>query len=131
MDPVRSRPTREGCEMRVDDDFFLACLGSYLPPVVPVAQAVTEGRYDRERAEEDRLEAIAVEPELSAPDMAVRAGKLALSRSGHRPGEVDLLLHATFYRQGPEFWMPASYVERFAVGNSAPAIEIMQGCSGA
>lgn len=112
------------------DDFYLASTAGYIPPVVPVSQAVASGWYEEERAAKDRLEGIAVEPELAPPDMAIRAGQLALRRSGLRAQEIDLLLHATFYRQGPEFWTPASYIERFAVGNSVPAIEIMQACSG-
>jgi 3-oxoacyl-[acyl-carrier-protein] synthase-3 len=112
------------------DDFFLASVGGYLPPALPVSHALAEGWYDGDRAVEHRLESVTIEPELSPPEMAVRAGQLAIRRSGHPVDKIDLLLHATFYRQGPEFWTSASYVERFAVGNSCPAIEIMQGCNG-
>jgi 3-oxoacyl-[acyl-carrier-protein] synthase-3 len=110
--------------------FYIAGVASYLPPVVTIARALESRWYDSGRAAEDRLTSVTVEPELSPPDMAVRAGRLALERSRHRAEDIALLLHATVYRQGPEIWPAASYVERFAVGNAAPAIEILQGCNG-
>ncbi|MFF3906400.1 ketoacyl-ACP synthase III family protein [Streptomyces sp. NPDC001848] len=111
-------------------DVYLDAIGSYLPAVSPVSEAVAAGRYDPDWDADDRIESVAVESRLSAPEMAVTAGRQALARSGHQPADISLLLHATIYRQGPELWASPSYVERYAVGNSAPAIEVRQGCNG-
>ncbi|MFL1899199.1 ketoacyl-ACP synthase III family protein [Streptomyces tauricus] len=113
------------------DDVYLSGIGGYVPADrTTVTEAVADGRYERAWNAKDRLDAVAVETLLSPAEMAVRAGRQALSRSGHRPQDVSLLLHATAYRQGPEGWAAASYVERYAVGAGAPALEIQQGCNG-
>ncbi|MEV5880551.1 ketoacyl-ACP synthase III family protein [Streptomyces sp. NPDC052101] len=111
-------------------DVYLAAIGSYVPAASPVSEAVAAGRYDPDWDADDRIESVAVETRLSAPEMAVRAGRQALDRSGHQPADITLLLHASLYRQGPELWASPSYIERYAVGNSATAIEIRQGCNG-
>ena len=113
------------------NDVYLSAIGCYLPETISAAEAVASGSYDADWAAEDGIEAVAVEDELSAPEMAVRAGRQALSRSGLEAADISLLLHATVFRQGPEGWPSPSYVERFVVGNAAPALEIRQGCNGA
>jgi len=113
-------------------DVYLSAIGCYVPETtMSAAEAVASGSYDADWAAEDRIEAVAVEDGLSAPEMAVRAGRQALSRSGLRAADISLLLHATVFRQGPEIWASPSYVGRFIVGSAAPALEIRQGCNGA
>jgi len=112
-------------------DVYLSAIGCYLPETVPVAEALASGSYDVDWAAEDRIEAVAVEDELSAPEMAVRAGRQALGRSGLQAADISLLLHAPVFRQGPEAWPSPSYVGRFVVGGATPALEIRQGCNGA
>jgi 3-oxoacyl-[acyl-carrier-protein] synthase-3 len=112
------------------DDVYLAAVGGYVPDSVPVADAIAAGLYDPDWDAEDRMEAVAVESELGPPDMAVRAGQKALLRSGTEAGDVDVLFHASAFRQGPEFWPFASYIANLVLGGSAPAIEIRQGCNG-
>jgi 3-oxoacyl-[acyl-carrier-protein] synthase-3 len=116
---------------RTVEDVYLSGIGTYVPADrTTVTEAVADGRYEQVWNAKDRLETVAVETRLSPAEMAVRAGRQALLRSGHRPQDISLLLHATAYRQGPEAWAAASYVERYAVGVGAPALEIRQGCNG-
>ncbi len=62
--------------------------------------------------------------------MAAAAARAALDASGHDGGEIDLILYADVYYQGQDLWAPASYVQRVAVGNRCPAIEIRQMSNG-
>ncbi|NUR89444.1 MAG: 3-oxoacyl-ACP synthase [Nonomuraea sp.] len=62
--------------------------------------------------------------------MAARAAGRALRRSGLRPEDVRLILHATAYYQGQDLWPAPSYVQRVAVGNRCTAIEVRQMSNG-
>jgi 3-oxoacyl-[acyl-carrier-protein] synthase III len=46
------------------------------------------------------------------------------------PGEIDLLLYAYVFYQGHDMWPPASYVQREALDNTCPAIEVKQMSNG-
>ncbi|HKN96399.1 MAG TPA: ketoacyl-ACP synthase III family protein, partial [Pseudonocardiaceae bacterium] len=62
---------------------------------------------------------------------AARAATTALRRApGLDAGEIDLMLHATVYYQGHDLWAAPSYVQRVAVGNRCPAIEVRQMSNG-
>jgi len=109
---------------------FVAGLGTYIPESFPAERAVELGLYSRDEYEASGWTGAAVAGDLSAPDMAVRAANQALARSGHRPSEVGLLLHATFLHQGPDAWSAHHYVQRHTVGHNIPAFEIRQACTG-
>ncbi|MGQ0838962.1 ketoacyl-ACP synthase III family protein [Actinokineospora sp.] len=115
--------------MRVRD-VYLAGLGAYLPASVSTVDAVARGDYDADACERDGWTGAAVAGEVSAPDMAVFAARRALDRAGHAPSEVDLVLHASFFHQGPDGWSPHNYVQRHTVGGHAPAFEVRQACNG-
>ncbi|MFG2822910.1 ketoacyl-ACP synthase III family protein [Kitasatospora sp. NPDC048365] len=109
------------------DDIYLAGHGASLPPAKPVAEAVAEGLLDPETARRTKAEAVVVSDGRSGPEFAAEAARAALAATA--PGladRVDLLLHATVYHQGHDLWAPASYVQREALRNSCPAIEIRQ-----
>lgn len=112
------------------DDLFIAGLGVYLPRPVPVSQAIAAGWYTAEEDEENELTATCVAGIESAPEMAVAAGRAAVERSGHAPGDVVLNLHANIYHQGQDFWTPASYIQWHTVGGSGLAVQIQQGSNG-
>ncbi|MDH6108797.1 3-oxoacyl-[acyl-carrier-protein] synthase-3 [Kitasatospora sp. MAP12-15] len=112
------------------DGVFLAATGVFLPPRMPVAQAVAGGLFDAAEAERGGWQSVAVAGELSAPELAVRAARQALERSGHRGEELALLLHASVLHQGPDAWPAHGYVQRQVAGGSAPSLEIRQGCCG-
>jgi 3-oxoacyl-[acyl-carrier-protein] synthase III len=111
-------------------DMYLAGLGVFLPPALPVAEAVRHGWYDPAQDKENELLSVLVAGTESAPEMAVHAGRQALARSGHQPADVALTLHANIYHQGQDFWTPASFVQRHTVGGTGPAIQIQQGSNG-
>jgi 3-oxoacyl-[acyl-carrier-protein] synthase-3 len=109
---------------------FIAGTGSYLPAKVPVADAVADGRYDAADAELFGIQNALVAGAESAPEMAVEAGRLALTRSGHDPQEIAATFHASLYHQGPDVWPVHMYLQREIVGLEVSAYEVRQGCNG-
>jgi 3-oxoacyl-[acyl-carrier-protein] synthase-3 len=111
-------------------ELYLAGCASWLPPAVTMAEAVRTGLCDEELAELTQVLSVAVAGGESPPEMAARAAATALSRSGHEPEEIDLLLHASVFYQGHDVWAPASYIQRAALGNDCPAMEVRQASNG-
>ena len=91
------------------EQLFIAGLGAFLPPPVSVREAVADGRYDAQEAEETQLESVLVAGHESPPDMAVQAARGALAYSGLDPEEIKLVLHASIYFQGLDLYSTASY----------------------
>ncbi|MFD5751120.1 ketoacyl-ACP synthase III family protein [Streptomyces sp. NPDC127033] len=112
------------------DDIHLAGVGTYVPPVVPVEEAIEAGRYTAEARDASGLESVAVESTLPAVDMAVRAARTAVARSGHRPEDFLGLLHSGTYYQGPDGWSPAHYVLLGALDRPVSAFHVQHGCLG-
>ncbi|MEU5884521.1 ketoacyl-ACP synthase III family protein [Spirillospora sp. NPDC047279] len=112
------------------DGLFIAGCGTWLPPRVTVGDAIAAGQCDEALAKVTGVTAVAVAGEESAPEMAARAARVALERAACGPGDIDLILHANFFYQGHDVWAPASYVQRVAVGNQCPAMEIRQASNG-
>ncbi|EWC63334.1 hypothetical protein UO65_1332 [Actinokineospora spheciospongiae] len=113
-----------------DPALYLAGCGTWLPPPVAAATAVAEGRFDPRLARSTEVVSVAVAGAESAPEMAAMAAGVALRRSGCGPADIDLVLHASFFHQGHDLWAPASYVQRVAVGNRCPALEVGQVSNG-
>ncbi|MFI1413760.1 ketoacyl-ACP synthase III family protein [Streptomyces sp. NPDC020707] len=144
-------------------DIRIAGCGVWLPPRTPVADAVAAGLCDEALARSTGMLSVSVAEDEPAPEMAARAARIALERSGFDRGGVDsgagagpgagagaepgsgagpmpgsgsasgdvsLILHASFFYQGHDLWAPASYVQRAAVGNQCPAIEVGQVSNG-
>src|SRR5262249_34861897 len=109
------------------NDIFVAGGASWLPPREPIGQDRDESRGQDGAGYESA--SIADE---APPDMAVRAGRLALARSGVDPAEVSLLLHAYAWYQGLDLWTASSYIHRELLGGnrSAQAIDLNQQCAG-
>ncbi|SDT78874.1 ketoacyl-ACP synthase III family protein [Actinoplanes derwentensis] len=105
---------------------YVSGVAAHIPGRVRVGDAVADGTCPPRLAAQTGLHTVAVSADESAPDMAVRAADLALKRSGHAPDDVSLLLHASVYHQGHDIWAPASYIQRMAVGNRCPALEVRQ-----
>jgi len=117
------------------DGVFLAGTGAWVPEVMPAKEAVRRGLYDAERCEWYGWTGAAVAGDTPAPDMAVRAGRQAISRSGVRPGDIGLHLHACGHEQGPEGWSAQHYILRgiahpTAVGDRVTSIRLWQSCNG-
>ncbi|WP_248958969.1 ketoacyl-ACP synthase III family protein [Sphaerisporangium perillae] len=111
-------------------DIHIAATGSAIAPLVPVEEAVAKGACDQETAARTGLVSVAVAGEESPAEMAADAARVALARAGRDPLDIELMLHATVYYQGHDLWPPASYVQRTAVGNRCPAIEVRQMSNG-
>jgi 3-oxoacyl-[acyl-carrier-protein] synthase-3 len=115
------------------EDLFVAGIGTWLPEPVSVEAAVADGRYDAEEHELYRYEAITVAGEPDPPpEMAIRAGRLAVQRSGRPPGDTALLLHASAWYQGIDYWPAASYIQRNVVGDAdnCLAVDVQQMSNG-
>ncbi|RZQ60926.1 ketoacyl-ACP synthase III family protein [Amycolatopsis suaedae] len=111
-------------------DLYFGGIGSFLPPSVPVGQAVADGRYPAEEAEAHGYAGAAVAGDRPAPEMALEAAHTAVKRAGQQPGELDLLLYTNTWHQGPDGWPPQAYLQRHLTGGTVPAMEVRQGCNG-
>ncbi|MFE9449664.1 ketoacyl-ACP synthase III family protein [Streptomyces sp. NPDC006739] len=114
--------------MKFDNDLFIASAASWLPPVRPLADAIAEGLVDEEHRNIG-YESIAVAEAVSGPEMAVRAGRLALERSGLDRDEVGLVLHGYCGYQGHDMWPTAAYVANETAGPHAPGFDVQQRCN--
>lgn len=112
------------------DDVYISGTAVRVPGRLSAATAVADGLCEPKALAGLDLESVAVSERESAPDMAVKAARSALARSGAGPEDIDLILHATLYYQGHDLWAPASYIQRRAVGNRCPAIEVRQVSNG-
>ncbi|MER5704765.1 ketoacyl-ACP synthase III family protein [Micromonospora sp. NPDC002296] len=111
------------------DDIYLSACASWLPPVMPAEVAVARGLVGPVAVRRMQVTGVTV-AEDPPPEMAARAARLALDRAGLGPDEIGLILHSSSYYQGHDMWAPASYVQRVAVGNRCPAVEIRQTSNG-
>lgn len=109
---------------------FIKSIGVFLPGTITVEEAARDGRYPVDDIELHELGGAAVAGDTPAPEMALSAAKQAFARCGHRPDDVDLLLYADSWHQGPDGWQPQYYLQRHLVGGDALAIEVRQGCNG-
>lgn len=111
-------------------DTFIKGLGVYVPPTVSVEWAVEQGLYAEESAKAHGLVSTAVAGDMPAPEMALRAAQEAVKRCGQSPADFDLLLCPATWYQGPEGWLPYSYLQEKLTGGDVLAMEIRQGCGG-
>lgn len=109
---------------------FISGLGVHLPPTVTVDWAVAQGLYPADEAKTGELRGVAVAGEVPAPELALRAARLAFDRCGRRPEDIDLLLYVDAWHQGPDGWLPHHYLQHHLVGGNPLAAEIRQGCNG-
>ncbi|MFD0690628.1 ketoacyl-ACP synthase III family protein [Actinomadura fibrosa] len=116
------------------DGLFLAGLAHRLPDAVDVDGAVAGGRYDPADRRADAYVSVTVAAAEAPPEMAAAAARSALGRARARPSDVALLLHASAWFQGVDYWPAASYVHREVLGDAgrhAPALDVQQMCAGA
>ncbi|WP_405659736.1 3-oxoacyl-ACP synthase [Streptomyces sp. NBC_00079] len=113
------------------DDIWLAP-AEWLPPTTEkTADALATGRVTTDEADAMGYGQLPASPDLSAPQMAVRAARHALSRAGVPAGDLAAVLHAWTYHQGHDFWSPAHYVAaRIGALNAIPT-GVQQMCNGA
>lgn len=109
---------------------YIAGAGSWLPDPMTLDEAERAGLAERILVWNTGIASVCVSVRESAPEMAVLAARSALRRSGCAPDDISLVLHASAYYQGHDMWAPASYVQRYAVGNRCPAMEVRQMSNG-
>lgn len=111
-------------------DIYIDAAAAILGEVEEVSTAVADGRYDAAEAALSRQRA-ATESRSTAPDLAVRAARVALRRSQRAADEIGLLIHAYCFDQGVDFWSVASYIQREVLGHGdALAFELGQMSNG-
>jgi len=110
---------------------YVRSIGVHLPPVTAIGTAITSGRYPADEAERFGLGGAAVAGEVPAPELALRAARHAFERSGGLlPADLDLLLYADVWHQGPAGWQPQYYLQQHLTGGDVLAIELRHGCCG-
>ena len=110
-------------------EMFISGIGVYLPDTVSIGQAVADGHYPAGLVDLHGLTGAAVAGDLPAPEMALRAATLALTRATHPPTDIDLLLYADAWHQGPDGWHPQYYLQHHLTGGTPLAVEL-HGCNG-
>jgi len=106
-------------------------LGAYLPAArLRVEDLVASGRYDPARAEADGFTGIAVEPDLSPPEMALEAARALVDRA--EPEPINTLYYCSIHRHGHKaLWPAANGLQRhLGLGSTTRAIGLTQGCIG-
>lgn len=115
--------------MKYDKDIRISGTGVWLAPLTPLEQAVEAGLVgDHHRAL--GYESIAVAGDEAGADMAVRAARTAVRRGGLDPAAYDLVLHASSWFQGLDWWPAASYVAGQSVSHRAVAFDVQQRSNG-
>lgn len=110
------------------EDIYIAGTGASHPKAVPVDEAIDDGRYtrDAQRHTGQQRVTIAETAAEAAPELAVRAGREALARSGLPADQFSLLLHGVATHNGMAGWNAASYVQRQVLDGNGFAFEIHQ-----
>ncbi|GAA3543131.1 ketoacyl-ACP synthase III family protein [Nonomuraea rosea] len=112
-------------------DLYLRSIGVHLPPVISIDTAVAEGRYPAADRDYFRLGGAAVAGDVPAPELALRAARHAFERSGGlSPRDLDLMLYADVWHQGPEGWQPQYYLQQHLIGGHVLSVEVRSGCCG-
>jgi 3-oxoacyl-[acyl-carrier-protein] synthase III len=111
-------------------DVFINGIGVFLPETVSVADAVAQGLYHQLDVDQHGWTGVAVAGDVPAPEMALQAAQEAVKRSGIAPTELNLLLYADSWHQGPDGWQPQYYLQRHLIGGEALAVETKHGCNG-
>jgi 3-oxoacyl-[acyl-carrier-protein] synthase-3 len=108
------------------EGIHVAGVGLHLPPAVPAAEAVARGDVEEQLVRRTRMRSICQSDDEAGPEMAVHAARQALASAGAQPEDVSFVVHAASYFQGHDMWAPATYVQRFAVGNDCLAVDVRQ-----
>lgn len=110
-------------------NLFIESIGLYLPESYSTEAAVVDGCLDADTREKTGWTGTAVAGDISAPDMAVIAAKEALSRSRYSGEDLALVLYGGTGVHGIPGWPTHHYVQREAIGGTAPAVGIDAGCN--
>lgn len=90
--------------MRVEG-LHIAGTGLDLPALMDVAQVQEAGLCDERTIRRMQVRSVCVSVD-SGPEMAARAARRAIDRSGTDAQDISLVLHACTYFQGHDLWAP-------------------------
>ena len=108
-------------------DLYVSGVGSWYPKPVAVTDAIADGHYDATTQQRTGQLSVAIaDGEDSQPEMAVRAGALAIRQSQLSHEDFGLLLHAVAGHNGLDGWNSASFLQHRLVGGQGVAFEIRQ-----
>ncbi|SCF77813.1 ketoacyl-ACP synthase III family protein [Streptomyces sp. Cmuel-A718b] len=112
----------------------IAATGVWLPARLSAEGAVKSGRYEAEEHAANRIVSVPAAdaepgPAPSAPEMAVRAARIALDRAGEAAEKVSTVFHSHLWFQGAELWAPASYIADRTGFPGVPAFGLQQSCN--
>ncbi|MGW2635602.1 ketoacyl-ACP synthase III family protein [Streptomyces sp. NPDC001348] len=114
------------------DNLYIAGVGAWYPKPVPVEEAIDAGWYDADTQRRTGQLGVSVAgDDDTQPEMAVRAGKLAVLQSGLDTGAFGLLLHATGAFCGLDGWNVASYLQQHVLAGHGLSFEVKQQSNGA
>jgi 3-oxoacyl-[acyl-carrier-protein] synthase III len=112
-------------------DTYLGAIGVYLPEqVMSAEEAVAANLYSADDLADSGMTGVLVDGSKPPQDMAVIAGRKALSRSGADPTDLDLMIHSCCVDQGPELSSTSGYILREIGADNIPSLEVRQGCNG-
>jgi 3-oxoacyl-[acyl-carrier-protein] synthase III len=94
------------------------------------AAAVRAGLVDAGALAAGGWHSVSVADGVPAVELAARAGRAALARSGQRADQVAALFYATASEPSMDLWPGQYYVQRATIGEPAPAFELRQACCG-
>lgn len=107
----------KGTDVRFDD-VWITGTGGVLGELLPVRQAVADGRYAAADAAEAGMTSVSVSA-VAPPEMAVRAGRLALGTG--RPG---LHLHGAARFQGIDLWSASCWIANQLMPGPLPGLSL-------
>lgn len=117
--------------MRFDIRLRVAAATTWLPTTRDyTADAVAAGIITKSEGDLKGVHSVPASARISAPDMAVKAGKLAMSRAGTRIEDVCCMVHSWLYQQGHELWSAPHYIANQLGLKDATPLGIHQGCDG-
>ncbi|MBT2423721.1 ketoacyl-ACP synthase III family protein [Streptomyces sp. ISL-22] len=114
------------------DNLYIAGVGAWYPKPLPVDEAIEAGWYDDDtQRRTGQLSVSVAGDDDNPPEMAARAGSLAVRHSGLDPAEFGLLLHATGGFCGLDGWNVGSYLQHHVLAGNGLSFEVKQQSNGA
>jgi 3-oxoacyl-[acyl-carrier-protein] synthase III len=109
------------------DDIWIAGTGSALGDLVPVGEAVDDGRYSATDAVTTGMVSVSESDSIPA-ELAVRAGRAAMRAARQEAADgsawAGFHLHGASYAQGPVLWSAACAIAARIVGPSVDGLSV-------
>ncbi|MBI3687545.1 MAG: 3-oxoacyl-ACP synthase [Actinobacteria bacterium] len=116
--------------MRFYERLSVVAAETWLPATVEtVTEAVARGALPEAESERVGVESLPVATE-APPELAVHAGRLALSRGARPAASIGLVVHSWLHYQGHDMWSPAHFVAAQLGLDRAEAFGVFQMSNG-